>query len=439
MKTKIVLIQPSPYNPKGQVIKKKRLYFVGLALPLLAALTPDTFHVELIYETIEEIPWDTDAEIIGLSSMGHGIHRTIDIAKIFKAKGKTVVLGGYMVSLMPQEAIQYADAVFVGDSEETWPQFLEDFRKGQVQPLYEKQLEVYAPPLPRYDLLLTKSIGTFLPVQAGRGCVNTCSFCSIACLYQSRYLKRPVEEVIRDIKAVKDLGFKQFLLLDDNIFSDRDYIHQLCDAIKPLKMTWFTQCTVAIGDDLPLLKRIKEAGCIALSFGLESISQKSLDGMDKSWAVVEDYERQLKTIRDVGIDLSTEMVVGADGDTLETIRETARFIEKMGIVVPRFYILTPIPGTAFFNQMKAEGRLYNKDIYTYDGATAVHVPLNLSPEELTLAYWDLYNAVFTYRSIIRRTVLRKGFLKRPIRSLFYLYINLYYRYQIKRGITPNII
>ena len=439
MKTKILLIQPSPYAPNGEVIKKKRLHFVGLSLPLIAALTPEQYDVELIYETIESIPWETDAAIIGISSMGHGVHRTIDIAKRFKSLGKTVVLGGYMVSLLPEEGLKYADAVFVGDVEDAWPTFLSDYEKGAISPIYKMPLINYAPPLPRYELIAYKKIGQFLPVQAGRGCVNTCSFCSVACLYESRYYRRPVEEVMRDVREVKRLGFNQFLLLDDNIFSDRTYTIALCRALEPLKMTWLTQCTVTIGDDPELLRIIRQSGCIALSFGLESISQSSLDSMEKSWARVSDYERLITAVRDAGIQVSTEMVVGADGDTLESIKATADFIMDMKIVVPRFYILTPIPGTVFFHQMQAENRLYNQNIYTYNGAEAVHVPKNMTPEELTEAYWSLYKTVFSYKSILYRTIFQKCFWRQPLQSLFYLGINLYYRHQIHNGITPNII
>jgi radical SAM superfamily enzyme YgiQ (UPF0313 family) len=439
MKKKILLIQPSPYAPDGNVIKKKRLNFVGLSLPLIAALTPEHYEVELIYETIEEIPWHTEAEIVGISSMGHGVHRTIDIAKGFKALGKTVVLGGYMVSLLPEEGLKYADAVFVGDVETSWGVFLSDYETGLIRPVYDMPLTEYSPPLPRYELITNKKIGSFLPVQAGRGCVNHCSFCSVACLYQGRYLKRPVDEVMRDITEVKRLGYNQFLLLDDNIFSDRAYTKALCEAIKPMKMKWMTQCTVTIGDDVELLRLIRDSGCIALSFGLESITQSSLDGMDKPWAKVSEYERLIKVVRDEGIQVSTEMVVGADGDTLESIAATADFINNLKIAVPRFYILTPIPGTLFFHQMSAENRIYNKDIYSYNGAEAVHVPKNMTPEELTEAYWSLYKDVFSYKNIMKRTLFQKGFFKNPLLSVFYLYINLYYRFQILRGITPNII
>lgn len=439
MKTKILLIQPSPYAPSGEVIKKSRLHFVGLSLPLIAALTPEAFEVELIYETIEEIPWETEASIVGISSMGHGVHRTIDIAKRFKDMGKTVVLGGYMVSLLPEEGLKYADAVFIGDVEEAWPAFLKDYEGGVVKPIYHMPLTKYAPPLPRYDLIVHKRIGAFLPVQAGRGCVNTCSFCSVACLYQSRYHTRPVHEVMRDIQEVKRLGFHQFLLLDDNIFSNREYTIALCQAIMPLKMKWMTQCTITIGDDPELLAIIRRSGCMALSFGLESLSQESLDSMEKPWARVSEYRRLIRAVRAADIQVSTEMVVGADGDTLDSIRKTADFITEMKIVVPRFYILTPIPGTVFFHQMKAENRLYNENIYTYNGAEAVHVPRHMSPKALTEAYWALYKDVFSYGSILRRTLFQRAFWRHPLQSLFYLGINLYYRYQIYQGITPNII
>ena len=113
-KKKILLIQPTPYDQYGKLVKKKKLYFVGLALPLLAALTPPEYEVEICYETIEEVPFDTDADLVGISSMGHAVMRTIDIANKFRELGKTVILGGYMVSLMPEEAKKYGDAVMIG-------------------------------------------------------------------------------------------------------------------------------------------------------------------------------------------------------------------------------------------------------------------------------------------------------------------------------------
>ncbi len=439
MKKKILFIQPTPYDHEKRLIKKKKLYFVGLALPLLAALTPDGWEAELCLETIEAVPFTTDADVIAISSMGHAVIRTIDIAKAFKKMGKTVLLGGYMVSLMPEEAKKYCDSVIIGDAEEVWHEVIKDVEAGTLKPFYRKELGKLAYPVPRYDLLLNKPIGDFLPVQAGRGCPNVCSFCSVYCLYKGKYYKRPVADVVRDIQEVKRLGFKKFLLLDDNILADRAYLKELCHEIKKLEMTWLSQCAIEIGKDEEILKLVSESGCIALSFGIESISQESLDNMNKSWARTDEYSGLLRKIREAGIDVSTEMVVGADGDTLESITATAKFIEDNKVVVPRFYILTPIPGTQFFDEMKQQNRICNDEIYSYNGSEAVHIPRNMTPEELTAVYWKLYNDVFGFRSILKRTVLQQGFLKKPGKHLFYLAVNLYYRHQIKNRITPNII
>ena len=439
MNKKILFIQPTPYDYKGELIKKKKLYFVGLALPVLAAITPKEWDCSICLETIEEVPFDTDADVIAISSMGHAVLRTIDIAKEFKKRGKIVILGGYMVSLMPEEAKKYCDCVVIGDAEEVWPSLLEDVLNGNIKPFYEKTLTKLEYPLPRFDLLLNKNIGDFLPVQAGRGCPNVCSFCSVYCLYKTKYYRRSIEDVIRDIKHIKSLGVKKFLLLDDNILSDREYTIKLCNEIKKLKMQWLSQCSVKIGEDDELLRIVAESGCVTLSFGLESISQESLKSMQKAWANPLEYSRLLKNIRKHGIDISTEMVVGAEGDTLESITATAKFIEDNKVVVPRFYILTPIPGTVFFKEMKEQNRICNDDIYSYNGTEAVHIPKNMTPEQLTEAYWKLYNDVFSIKSIVNRTLFHSDFLKRPVMYMFYFGVNLFYRYQIKNKITPNII
>ncbi len=438
MKHKLLLIQPSPYDKNGEPIKKRKLYFVGLALPLLAALTPDGWDVEICIETIEDIPFDTDADLIGISTMGHGIIRSFDIARRFRASGKTVIMGGYMASLMPEETKKHCDCVLIGDAEDAWIQVLHDVSNGTLKPFYRHELAVLETPLPRYDLLLDKNIGDFLPVQAGRGCPNSCSFCSIHCLYRGLYLRREIPAVMRDAQHVKSLGFKKLLLLDDNIYSDPSYMEELAREIGKLGMKWMSQCSISIGDNPGLLKVLADSGCMALSFGLESISVDSLKSMDKDWADPSEYPRLVAAVRNAGIDVSTEMVVGADGDTLESIDATADFIKETGIVLPRFYILTPIPGTDFFKKTKRENRLCNEDIYTYDGTEAAHIPRHMTPEQLTEAYWNLYEKVFSMGSILSRTILHPIALRRPIRQFFYFLANLYYRNQIKQRIAPNI-
>lgn len=440
MKKKLLLIQPTPYSRDGELIKRKKLYMVGLALPLIAALTPKEWEVQLVLETIEDVPFDTDADVIGISSMGHAVIRTLDIAKEFKRRGKTVILGGYMVSLMPEEAKKYCDSVVVGDVEGVWQEVLQDLEGGRLQPYYRKELTTLENmPLPRYDLLVEKKIGDFLPVQAGRGCPNTCTFCSVYCLYRGKYIRRSIPEVIRDIKKVKDLGFNKFILLDDNIASDQEYMFKLSQEIKKLKMQWMSQCSITVAKNERLLKAIADSGCTVLSFGIESIQQESLNELNKGWAKTSEYPELMAKIRRAGIEISTEMVVGTDADTLESIAATAHFINQNKIIIPRFYILTPIPGTDLFKKLEEKNKIYNRDIYSYNGTEAVHIPAKMTPEELTQAYWQLYSQVFSISSIIRRTLINKNFFKKPFHHLFYFFVNLVYRKDIKNGIPPNII
>ncbi len=438
MNRKLLLIQPSPYGPNGRPVKKGRLHFVGLALPLLAALTPDFWSVEICLETIEDVPFDTDADLVGISTMGHGIIRSFDISDAFRARGKTVVLGGYMASLMPDEARKHCDAVLIGDAEDLWHTVLADVEQGSLQPLYESKLKKLRPPVPRYELLTAKRIGAWLPVQAGRGCPHSCSFCSVHCLYRGTYLQRPVEDVMRDVRRVRELGYRRFLLLDDNIHASPAYLRALCREIEPLGMQWMSQCAITIARDPVLLACLAASGCTTLSFGLESISAESLQTLDKDWADPGEYPALIAAIRKAGIAVSTEMVIGADGDTPDSICATADFIEACQIVLPRFYILTPIPGTDFFRQMKDAGRLCDENIHAYDGTRAVHHARRMDAGEVTTAYWELYDRIYSLRSILHRTLLNRHVWRKPSQLALYLAANLYYRHHIRQRIPPNI-
>ena len=176
MNKKILFIQPTIYDDEGKLLKKNKLYFVGLAHPLLSALLPEGWSSELCLEVIEDIPWDTDCDVIGIGGVGHAARRAKDIAIEFKKRGKIVFMGGPMVSLIPDVAKEYCDAVMIGDSELTIQELCHDIENNAIKPFYNKPLSTLSFPTPKYELVLNKKIGHFLPVQAGRGCSNTCKF-----------------------------------------------------------------------------------------------------------------------------------------------------------------------------------------------------------------------------------------------------------------------
>lgn len=438
---KILFIQPTQAGPDGRLCKQKRIYLPGLVFPLLAAMTPSNWKVEVKIEVVDDIDFDTDADIVGMGSMGYATLHGLSLADEFRKRGKIVVMGGYMASLMPSLVRQHVDSVVMGDAEASYPQLIDDYeRTGRLKTVYDNPVSSLAGlPVPRYELLLEKKIGGMLPVQAGRGCPHTCSFCSIACIYKGRYLTRPVDEVLRDIRAIRAHGLKKFYLIDDNIVSNRRYLEELCEAIEPLKMTWATQCSLELARYPQLLERVRRAGATMMSFGVESITQEGLDKLGKKWLRVDGHEKALRTISEAGIMVSSEMMLGLDGETEESIHATADFIDAMRIPVPRFYIMTPMPGTRLYDDYKAGGRLITDDLTQYNGSRAVHRPDKITPERLTELYWWLYTKVFSMRGVLRRTLFHPKALRQPFVFLFAFFVNLHYRRYIRRRVPPNIL
>ncbi|MDR0627405.1 MAG: B12-binding domain-containing radical SAM protein [Bifidobacteriaceae bacterium] len=440
MNKEFLFIQPTVYDERGLPVKASKLYFVGLGMPLLAALLPKDWKAEICIETIEDIPYDTTADVIGLGGMGHAANRAKDIAAEFKRRGKTVIMGGPMVSLVPDLASQYCDSVVVGDAEGIMAELCQDLAAGTLKPRYTgKVTGTLSTPLPRYDLVVNKRIGDFLPVQAGRGCPFTCKFCSIYCLYRGHYLRRPVDDVIRDIEAIKALGFRKFLLIDDNIVSRPTYLTELCERIKPLGMTWMSQCSIHIANRPQLLRLVAESGCRVLSFGLESISPDSLRAINKRWCEPADYARILRVVTDAGIEIASEMIVGIDADTRESLLKTIDFVKDSDIVAPKFYCLTPIPGTDLFEELKNTGRITDPDVLSYTPARAVIDTPNLKATQVEALFWEIYRRLYTLPAIGRRTLFHRRMRQRPRQTLFFLMVNLVYRSQIRRGISPNIL
>ena len=436
---KILLIQASQYSRENTLCKQKKIFVPGLLFPHLAAMTPEGWEVETVIEIIEDVPFDTDAVLIGIAAMGHAIFRAREIALEFRRRGKTVVFGGYMAFLAPSFIADCADSIIYGDAEKAWPQLLEDFAQGRLQKEYRLGVEdLEGLPVPRYELLKEKKTGFMMPVQAGRGCQHRCSFCSIACVYQGRYMSRPVDDVVRDIGRVKELGYRGFYMVDDNLIGDRDYLDELVARIKPLKMFWASQCSLNLARSPGLMKRVAAAGCRILSFGLESNSQEGLDKLNKSWVKVGDHEELLMRVNRAGIMANAEFILGTDGDTQESIRELYEFAVRTKIAIARFYILTPIPGTDLYKQFKQEGRLLHEDYRYYTSTHCVYKPAKMTPDELQESYQWVIDRIYSLPSILRRTVFNRNFLRHPLLYLYALLVNLDYRKLVRNGEAPNV-
>ena len=427
---KLLLIQPSHLDEKGEVYKTKKSLVPSLTMPYISALTPPEFDVEIIDDHVDEIDFKSDHELIGITCYYTQFKRAYRIADQFREQGKKVVMGGFHVSACPEEALSHSDCIVIGEAEFVWEELLNDFKNGTLERVYssKKFHDLKNLPIPRFELLnLSKYRLPFLPVQTSRGCPHDCEFCSVAEFFERTFRTRPIEDVIRDVIAT---GRKKIFFVDDNIAINQKYAEELFKALIPLKIKWISQSNISIADNDGLVELAAKSGCIGLYIGIESINNSSLKIMGKSFNKISKYKDSLNKLKRVGITPLVSMIFGFDSDDEGVFDDTLKFLLDCKVPVLLLYLLTPIPGTKLERRLKAEGRFIHKD-WSYNFPEVIFKPKTLSPERLKNGYWEVYNKFYSIRSIIKRLLLP------PIRNLrFLLILNFIIRRGVKKRERP---
>jgi radical SAM superfamily enzyme YgiQ (UPF0313 family) len=343
----------------------------------------------------------------------------------FRARGIPVVLGGPHVTLLPEEAGEYADVIFIGEAEGLWPQFLNDFEQGKYQKVYQA---TEVPPLEhvpqaRKDLFHRKDFTNGV-LFASRGCPNYCDFCTLSVMYKNRVRKRSVAEVAAEYSSFRG---KVIIFWDDNIAGDLAYAKELFQAITPHHKWWSSQASVHAGQDDEFLELAFNSGCKQLFLGLESISQASMNAVHKRFNRVEDYARIIERIHAHGIAVQAGIVFGFDQDTPAIFEETLDFLEAVGVQNATFNILTPFPGTRLFQRMDAEGRILTRDWSRYNSrADVVFRPKQMSSEDLLAGFQSAVRRFYSLDSI------RKRLSRSPVNLWWTLPLNLAYHLSLQR-------
>ena len=203
---KIALVSPAGAMHRFNGSFSLALHYAPLTFTTLAGLVPEELAAEIVIydETVEPIPADLQADIIGITCITGTALRSYRWADYFRSRGIAVVLGGVHPSMLPQEAGQHADAVVVGFAEQTWPQLLRDFAAGQMQKLYRQpaDFQFADTPYPRRDLIRKKKFVTHNTVEAVRGCVHCCDFCAYPAAFGPKVYTKPIERLIEEISRL---------------------------------------------------------------------------------------------------------------------------------------------------------------------------------------------------------------------------------------------
>ncbi len=399
---KMALVSPAQLLPNGEPLHVKKSFLIPLSVYLIAGMTPRDWEIEVRNDYTDTIDHDAAYDLVAITATTLHAKRGYDIADEFRSRGKKVVFGGFHATLFPEEVAGHADAVVCGEAELVWKNVLDDAARGDLAPLYkaDRLCDMQDQPVPRFDLINQKKyVNDLIPIESTRGCPFDCDYCSVSQFYGAKYRHRPVEQVVRDLKAC---GSRFINFVDDNIAGKISYSVELFEAITPLKIFWTSQMSMRIADDEKVLAAAWRSGLRYAILGIESLDEANLADVGKKKVNrVEEYVEKTKLFKKYGITVCSNLMFGFDHDTEETFERAYRFVTDNRFL-PNPYIITPYPGTRLFDRWEKDGRILHRDFWKYTSYRTVFRPRNFSPERLDELFLNLYQRLFSLPNIFTR-------------------------------------
>jgi radical SAM superfamily enzyme YgiQ (UPF0313 family) len=376
-----------------------------ITLPHIAAITPKKHEVKIVNENYENINFDEDVDLVGITCYTMTAPRVYEIADEFRKRGKKVVLGGYHPTALPEEAGQHADSIIMGMAEASWPRLIEDLEKGKMKPIYERDTNFDMkdiPPLRRALITHNPIIGA---VQSTRGCSNQCEFCAIGSFCEHGVRQRPIKNVVEEIMQMPN---KMYIIHDPHLTVNRKYAKELFRELIKNKVnkSWVANGTTNIlgGADEEFLTLAQKSGCVEWFVGFESVSQAALDGIKKTHNKVENFKKMIKKVHDHGMTIQGGIIFGFDEDGPDIFGTTLEKINELEIDVLELNILTPYPGTPLYDRLDKAGRIFTKDWTRYNQVDVVFEPKNMTVEELHEGTRYVAKEFYSWKNIIKRNV-----------------------------------
>jgi radical SAM superfamily enzyme YgiQ (UPF0313 family) len=401
-----------------------------LVFAILSALTPPDVKRVFYDQRLESIPFDEPTDLVALSVGLLGAKSAYQISHEFRRRGIPVVMGGHHPSLLPEEVLQHATSIVIGDAEDTWPELVEDARKGALKQVYHSNYPGLQGLKADRSIFRGKRYLPLAMVQFGRGCQYACEFCSVHAFYGNRIRYRPINEVVEEIRQI---GRKFICFSDDSFFADVDHSRELLKAIKPLRIRWISQACIDIAADRELVRLTAESGCIALIIGFESMIQDNLRQMGKSWSQAGGtYDELVQVLHNFGIMVYGLFITGYDYDSKDSFRMILDFSIRRKLLNASIVPLHPIPGTPLYKRLDDEHRLLPSSWWLHPdfryGQTWFQ-PKQMTREELSAGCYQARVQLYKFGNIFRRAFNFKANCRSLINVVIYLVINLVLRHE----------
>jgi radical SAM superfamily enzyme YgiQ (UPF0313 family) len=404
---RIAFIDPCNKGWKGCMPHSlPQMFYPPLWPSILNALTSEQHDRTFISHQREEITENKliNFDLVVLSVLTTTSKDAYELGDMCRRVGTKCIMGGYHPYVLPEEAKKHCDTLVFGECETNWPKIIDDAENKRLKSFYNgglcRERDFVVPNFSIYRnwFYLKK------PLEISRGCPNRCDFCGLPNYTGNMCRYKPLDIIRVDIERWERK--RTSVLATPNLMANPKKAKERLKIIKEYDLRWVSPCDTTIGWREDMLELASEAGCVALYYGLESISYESLLSVHKHHNLKSDYKELVKKTHDHGFLAGGSLVLGFDADTKESVKKTVEFAKDCDIDVCIFFPLTPYPGTMLFDKLNREGRILTYDWERYDILEVIFQPKHFSPTELLGLVLDANIEVNSWGSAFRKIFSR---------------------------------
>jgi radical SAM superfamily enzyme YgiQ (UPF0313 family) len=406
---KVKMILPALTEARSPLFRPiKYSLFPPLGLATLAAYLPADADITLQDEHVEPLDLTDEPELVVIQVYITNASRAYRYADHYRKKGAHVCLGGLHVTSLPDEAAAHADTIFLGPGEDTFPEFLRDFKSGRAKARYAAPLGRtldHLPPI-RRDLIKRDLYLVPNSIVVSRGCPHHCDFCYKDAFFGkgTGFYVRKVDDALAEIDS---LPGRHVYFLDDHLLGEPRFAAMLFDGMRGMGRVFQGAATVNSLLKPGLLEKAADAGLRSVFVGFENLDSNNLRDHGKVQNLGRDYNAAVRRVHEHGVMVNGSFVFGMDEDGPDVFDRTADWAVSQGIETATFHVMTPYPGTALFRRMEAAGRMLHRDWDLYDTRHTVFRPARMTPGQLEYGYRHAYGRFYEWGNILKGAMTKE--------------------------------
>jgi len=397
---KIKMILPALMEAKSPYWRPiKYSLFPPLGLATLAAYCSPDDEIELQDEHVEVLNIHDTPDVVVIQVYITNAFRAYALADHYRKKGAYVCLGGLHVSSLPEEALPYADSIFIGPGEDIFPRFLLDFRQNKSKPIYTNaKRDIESIPPIRRDLIKRDLYLVPNSIVVSRGCPHHCDFCYKDAFFEGgkSFYTQKVDAALGEIDR---LPGRHLYFLDDHLLGNQKFAEALFEGMKGMNRVFQGASTIDAILRGNLIEKAAAAGLRSVFVGFETLSDANLSQGNKKQNLGKSYEEAIRRLHSLGIMINGSFVFGLDDDGPDVFKRTVDWGVKNALTTSTYHILTPYPGTRLYQSMKQADRILHNNWDMYDTRQVVYKTKGLTAEQLKEGYDWAYRSFYSWSNI----------------------------------------